>query len=750
MFIPENKKNNNLKPKISMINKKIKQACMIASMLVFFFGFVISCADGDRNDDDHETWSVTGGSKANQKYSSLNQIDTSNVSSLDVAWIYHSEAGDSLKVGPMETNPIIIDSILYAVSPQMKLFAIHAGTGKEIWTFNPSDSTKNPKWHRKSINMNRGVTYWQSGDDKRIIFTVGPVVYAINSLTGEIINSFGDQGGIDLRKGLDREEKDMTISPTSPVMVYKDLFFVGGLVSETTPGHIRAYDIRTGKQQWIFHTVPYPGEYGYDTWEDTTAYRRMGSTNSWSGFSLDEKRGILFAGIGSPTNDFYGGDRWGDGLFGNCILALDAQTGKRIWHFQTVHHDVWDMDISSPPILIRIKKEGKSIDAIAQTTKTGLVFVLDRETGNPVYPIEERTVPTAGAVAGEKLSATQPFPVKPEPFARQGMTEKDLNTLVSADSYQDILSRFRTYKSNGIYTPPSKEGTIVFPGYDGGGEWGGPSYDPETGIMYVNANEMSWVLNLVELENKSNSKKTNLEAGTILYKKHCMSCHGPERLGGGDYPGLIGVEKKYTVPQFKDLLSTGRRMMPGFNHLSKEEKEALASFVLDIKSSQKQIYAGNPATLKVSNEHSQRPQYSFTGYNKFLTKEGYPAVSPPWGTLNAIDLNTGEYVWKTPFGEFEELKKKGIPTTGRENYGGSVVTAGGLLFIAATADGKFRAINKRNGKILFETDLPAPGVASPATYEVNGKQYVVIACGGSKWGGKNSDAYVAFAINDKK
>lgn len=699
-----------------------------------------------RSNSSYNSWTVTGGSKENLKYSRLDQIDTSNVKGLQVAWIYHSENNDSLQFGPMECNPIVVNNVLYGVSPKMKLFALDAASGKQLWTFDPADSVQNEKWHRRSINMNRGVTYWEDGDDKRIIFTVGSIVYSINSTSGKLVGSFGDNGGIDLRIGLGRDEGQLSVSPTSPVMVYKDLFIVGGLVSETTPGHIRAFDVRTGKQRWIFHTIPQPGEFGFDTWEDTTAYQRMGSTNSWSGFSLDEKRGILFAGTGSPTNDFYGGDRWGNGLYGNCILALDAATGKRLWHFQTVHHDVWDMDISSPPLLITINKAGKKVDAIAQTTKTGLVFVLDRTTGQPIFPIEERPVPLTNAVAGEKLWPTQPFPVKPLPFARQVITENDLNTLVSDSSYADIKRRFKQYNYQGIYTPGSITGTLILPGYDGGGEWGGPSFDPETNILYVNANEMAWVLNLVKLENKVDTRKTNLEAGAILYKKNCMSCHGPELLGGGDYPSLIGVEKKYNLQQFKDLLSTGRRMMPGFNHLSNQEKDAIASLVLDLKEKQKRDYKGNPATLQGIHAGSVRPGYSFTGYNKFLTKEGYPAISPPWGTLNAIDLSTGDYVWKIPLGEFEELKAKGIPATGRENYGGSVVTAGGLLFIAATGDSKFRAINKMNGKILFEATLPASGVATPATYEVNGRQYVVIACGGSKWGGKQGDAYVAFAL----
>jgi quinoprotein glucose dehydrogenase len=690
-------------------------------------------------------WKIYGGSGDNIKYSDLKQVDTTNVNRLKVAWVYHSENEDQSKYGPMESNPIIVNNTLFGVSPRLKLFAVDAATGKEKWHFDPADTSGNNTWARNSVNMNRGVTYWADGDDRRIIYTVGPIAFAVNAETGKLIPGFGVSGGVDLRKGLGRNPKDVSISPTAPVIIYKDLFITSGLVSETTPGHIRGFDVRTGKQKWIFHTIPYPGEAGYSTWDDKTAYKRMGSTNAWSGFSLDSKRGLLFAGVGSPTNDFYGGDRWGKGLFGNCLLALDAATGKLKWHFQTVHHDVWDMDISSAPVLVTIPRDGKKIDAVVQTTKSGFVFVFDRVTGKPLFPIKERPVPTNNAALGEKLNATQPFPVLPKPFVRQIMTEKDLNMVVGDSSYQDIKRRFKTYRSQGIFTPPTEKGTIILPGYDGGGEWGGPAVDPETNILYVNANEMAWVLNLVKEKSDNKKSMSNLQAGVVLYHKNCMGCHGPERLGSGDYPSLIGVEKKYKFAQFSELLSTGRRMMPGFAQLSKVEKTAIGSFVLNLKPEQEKQYTGTA----IKNNNKSRPSYSFTGYNKFLTKEGYPALSPPWGTISAIDLNTGKYQWQVPFGEFEELTKKGIPTTGRENYGGPVVTAGGLIFIGASADSKFRAINKKTGKTIWETELPAPGVATPAVYEVDGKQYIVIACGGSKWGGKSSDAYVAFTLPDK-
>lgn len=711
------------------------------SKWLLFLSFSLMLACGPQQPT-YLSWAKTGGGSENLKYSALQQIDTTNYAKLSVAWVYHTENNDSTKFGPMECNPIVVNGVLYGVSPKLKLFAVNAATGKEIWTFNPADSAANKTWHRTSVNMNRGVAYWENENDKRIIYTVGPIVFCVNATTGKLVPSFGTDGGINLVNGLDRDPSTLFVAPTSPVMVYKNLFFVSGLVGEETPGHIRAFDVQTGKQQWIFHTIPYPQDKGYETWDDTTAYRHMGSTNSWAGFSLDEKRGILFAPTGNPTNDFYGGNRTGKGLYGNSLLAIDALTGKLKWHFQTVHHDVWDMDLPAPPALVTVTHQGKKIDAVAQTTKTGFVFLLNRETGKPLFPVKEVPVNTATTLENEKLWPTQPMPVIPKPLVRQSFDSADLNDIVDARSYAFIKKTFLAYGPSKIFTPPSVKGTIVLPGYDGGAEWGGPAFDPETQLLYVNTNEMAWLLNMVENKKNDKSFLTNQEAGKIIYTQNCMKCHGTEMQGGGNYPSLIGVNKKYTVSIFSQLVTTGKRMMPGNNVLTNTEKTALASYVLNVKNAQQVKYTGELSKLLPP----QKTTYGFTGYNKFLTPEGYPAIRPPWGSLTAIDLKTGAHVWKIPFGEFEALKAKGIPATGRENYGGPVVTKGGLLFIGASADGKFRIIHKRTGKILREIDLPAPGVATPSIYEVNGKQYVVIACGGSKWGGKTSDAYVAFTL----
>jgi quinoprotein glucose dehydrogenase len=712
----------------------------------FAFGMIGCNSDGDKKT---EQWPVYGGSKEMIRYSPLTQVDTTNVGQLQIAWTYRTGDADTVNGSQIQCNPLVIDGVLYGTSPKMQLFALDALTGTRKWSFNPFDSLQGNKRMFFVLNNSRGVAYWSDGkEDKRVYYTAGPNLFAINATTGRPVPGFGDSGQVDLHEGLGRDVKDLFITATSPGIVYKDLLIMGSRVDEgphAAPGHIRAYDVRTGKIRWIFHTIPQPGEPGYETWDDTIAYRKIGGANTWSGFSLDEKRGIVYAPTGSASFDFYGGLRTGSNLYADCLLALDAATGKRIWHFQDIHHDVWDRDIPTPPALVTVNHDGRKIDAVAQTTKTGFVFLFDRETGRPLFPIDEVPVPHDTELRKEKIWPTQPIPRLPKPFVRQIFTDADINNLVPDSSQQDIRKRLAGYRNGHMFMPPSKAGTIVFPGFDGGAEWGGPAFDPESGILYVNANEMPWVLQMVEMKNQKVENETYQQAGRRLYTQNCMSCHGPEMQGSGNFPSIRQASEKYNETAFNTLLETGRRMMPAFKQLNKEEKKAIASFVLNISE-----YQSKKAMLppKPVDTFYALP-YSITGYNKFLTKEGYPAVKPPWGTLNAINLNSGELVWKTTLGEYPEFKAKGIET-GTENYGGPVVTAGGLLFIAATRDGKFRAFNKTNGKLLWETDLPAPGFATPSVYELNGKQYIVIACGGGKLGTKSGDAYVAFALPEKK
>jgi len=729
--------------RLRLTDCRLKPIAAIVSMIFIF----ASCAS--KNDKTYATWQQYGGNKKSNHYSSLTQIDTSNVSQLQVAWTYHT--GDADSMTQIQVNPIIINSLLYGLSPKLKLFALNAATGKVKWIFDPMNDTsaeaKRPGFF--SMNVSRGVTFYTNGkNDKRIFFSANSQLYCVDATKGILINSFGNNGKVDLHNDLGRDVSSLHVACTTPGIIYKDFIIIGTSVSEeaaAAPGFIRAYDVHTGKLGWIFHTIPQPGEFGYDTWDDKDAFKHIGGVNVWSGFSLDEKNGVLFAPTGSASYDFYGGKRTGNNLFANCVLALDAATGKRIWHFQTVHHDVWDRDLPTAPVLVTIEKDGKQIDALAQTTKSGFIFLLDQKTGLPVYPVKETPVPTNTELVGEKLSPTQPIPTFPKPFARQSLTENDLNNLVPDSSYEEIKKRLGSYHAQNMFDPPSKEGTIIFPGFDGGGEWGGPAYDPATNILYVNANEMPWVLTMVDVKDKPKKAETNLEAGKRLYEVNCMNCHGEKRNGGGNYPDISKINQKYNQAQFAQLVSSGRRRMPAFNQLSKAEIQALASFILDNKKEQTEKFAG-PG---VADDPWFHLPYTSTGYNKFLTREGYPAVKPPWGTLNAINLNTGEYLWKDTIGDYPELKAKGIHS-GTENYGGPVVTAGGLIFIAATSDAKIRAFNKRTGKLLWEADLPASGFATPSVYEVNGKEFLVIACGGGKLHKATGDAYVAFALGEKK
>lgn len=689
------------------------------------------------------TWGQYRGSAENIHYTTLDQIDTGNVKNLQVAWTYHTRDADTANHSQIQCNPIIVDGVMYGTTPQMKLFAVDAASGTEKWQFNPFDSLEKDKRAFFIMNNSRGVTYWADKDDKRIFYSAGSYLYCINASTGKTVNTFGDKGKIDLHDDLDRDVKDFFVTATSPPIIYNDIMIMGTRVDEgahAAPGHIRGFDVRTGKRKWIFHTIPYPGEPGYETWEDPNAYKFIGGANAWGGFSLDQERGIVFACTGSASYDWYGGNRLGNNLYADCVLALDAATGKLKWHFQDIHHDVWDKDIPAPPVLVNIK----GVDAVAVTTKTGFIFTFDRVTGKPIHNVAEKAVPTATDLVGEKLSPTQPYPTELPPFMRQLMTEKEINPYLPDTSYQKVKKALAAYHSNHMFNSISLAGTVVFPGLDGGAEWGGPSYDPETGILYVNANEMAWLIQAIPIDNKAVNNETNLQAGERIYRANCMTCHGADRKGTGTFPSLININKNYTAASLDTLIQSGRRMMPAFRQLKPAERNAIASFVLEIKKEQGKPFVG-PAVKQ--NDPYQMP-YSIVGYNKFVTPHGQPAISPPWGTLNAINLNTGKYVWKTTLGDDPEFPHGKIQS-GTENYGASVITKGGLLFIAATKDGKFRAFNKKTGKLLWEVTLPAPGYATPSVYEVNGKQYIVIACGGGKMNTRSGDSYVAYALPGK-
>lgn len=684
-----------------------------------------------------QNWNEYLGGADRNHYSLLHQITEKNVSKLRVAWTYHTS-----DTGQMQCNPIIVDSVLYGMTAYTQPFAINAVTGKQIWKRKSQGPVK--------YNVSRGVTYWASGNDKRILFTSGPWLYAVKAETGELIKEFGENGRTSLKAGLGVSALKKFVVSTSPGTIYNDLIIMPLRVSEGADaaiGHIEAFNIETGKLAWVFHTIPTPQEKGYESWLNKDAYKNIniGGANNWAGMALDRERGIVYAPIGSAAFDYYGGNRLGNNLFADCLLALEAKTGELKWYFQFVHHDILDRDPPAPPNLITITRNGKKIDAVVQVTKQGMVFVFDRENGKPLFPIVERNVPSSD-VPGEHTSPTQPFPVKPAPYSRQSLTLADISPY--AGNRKELIEMFKKSRYNGPFTPLSLTGTIVFPGLDGGAEWGGAAADPD-GILYLNSNEMAWLLTLGSTKDDE-QKMANATPGQVVYMRNCTACHGQERKGNpaSGFPSLVNIGARRNHDYISNLISNGKGMMPSFPKISDTEKQAVIAFLLGVEKKGVSLAKVTNGKEPGLNQAKTDPYvaYKITGFYKFLDNKGLPAITPPWGTLNAINLNTGEYLWKIPFGEYPELVAKGISNTGAESYGGPVVTASGLLFIAGTKDKKFRVYNKSNGKLLWETMLPAAGFATPSTYEVKGKQYIVIACGGAKLGAPAGDSIVAFAL----
>ncbi len=700
-------------------------------------------------------WPAYGGNKAGNRYADLTQINKTNVDSLQVAWIYDSGDNDGTTgwTRMVECQPIVVNGVFYGTTATMKLFAVDGVTGKELWKFDPfGQSDKKPVFHPI-----RGVAYWEDGDDKRILYGVGPVLYAIDATTGKKVTGFGDNGGTSLYQGLGdldsigRDVSKLLVDLTTPGVVYRDLLIIGSRVSEggdAAPGYIRAFNIRTGELAWTFRTIPLPGEEGYESWSPG-AYKKMGGANNWAGLVVDEQRGIVYAGTGSPSVDFYGGDREGQNLFANSVLALDAGTGKRIWHFQTVHHDLWDLDIPTPPNLMTVTHNGRKIDAVAQATKDGYVFLFDRETGEPLFPVEEVPVQGSYALPGEHPWPTQPRPTKPRPFAMQVLTEDSLtNRTPEARAY--VLDRFRNSRYEGRYTNPSLEGTLFF-AFGGGAEWGGNAATPD-GILYQNSNNMLWWLQMRENPNYGQTAAAR-STGQALFNTNCASCHAISKEGAGStaaqaIPNLWNVGDRLTRKQITSLVESGSGRMPSFQHLERQEREAIIDYLLqgNKPDAERDFHAGPADLTNTGADFPYIPPYLNNGNIQFRDQENYPAIKPPWGLLNAIDMNTGEYLWQVPLGEYPELSAQGIPPTGTENHGGPVVTAGGLVFIAATYDEKIRAFDRDTGEILWEHKLPAGGFATPITYMIDGKQYVAIAAGGARYGLKSGGTYVAFAL----
>jgi quinoprotein glucose dehydrogenase len=658
-------------------------------------------------------WSQHGGVD-NIRYSRLAQIDKSNVAQLKVAWTYDS--GDAFKGSEMQSNPIVAGGVLYATTPTLKVVAVDAATGRELWKFDPSGgATPGARFRHRGVVVH--------GD--RVFVTYRSWLYALSTTTGQPIQTFGVNGRVDLREGLGRPADKLTVTASTPGVIFEDLLIMGSTVPETlpsAPGDIRAFDVTTGQIRWSFHTIPHPGEPAYETWPPD-AWKIAGGANAWSGVAVDRANAMVFAATGSSSFDFYGANRKGDNLYADCVLALDARTGKHVWHFQGLKHDVWDLDFPAAPNLVTVTRAGRKVEAVAQVTKTGFVFVLDRHTGKPLFPIAYRPVP-GSTIDGEQLARTQPVPVMPPPFARSGPTEAML-TRRTPEAHAAVLAQFRTLKA-GLFTPPSLEGTIIFPGVDGGAEWGGAAFDPETALLYVNSNEMPWIVRLIP------------NTDTSLYNSKCASCHRTDRTGTAAAPTLIDIGARKTRDQLIDIVRHGTGRMPGYPDMGTKNTGDLVDFLITGKDKGSDPNLTNEPTYV---------KYRSDGETLWRDPDGYPPLTPPWGTLNAIDLNAGTIKWTIPFGEYPELVAKGLRNTGSDNYGGPVVTASGLLFIGATNfDRKFHAYDKLTGTLLWETTLPAAGNATPSIYSLDGREYVVIVCGGGKNGAPSGSSIVAFAL----
>ena len=673
-------------------------------------------------------WPHYGGGPDQTRYSPLTQITPANVATLKVAWTY--DTGDAFEGSEMQCQPVVADGVLYAASPKLRVFALDAATGAPKWSFDPNAR----EIASPSRTRIRGLMYWERGAERRIYFAARHWLYALDAHTGQPVAGFGQGGRIDLREGFrERDPRTLRIGVNTPGVFYGDLLILGSVVPEglpSAPGDIRAFDVHTGKQKWAFHTIPHPGEFGYDTWPKD-AWRFTGGANTWAGMALDDERGIVYASTGSAAYDFYGGNRPGDNLFANTILALRAETGERVWHFQAVKHDIWDRDFPAPPSLITITKDGRRIDAVAQIAKNGRTYVLDRDTGAPIFPMEEIEAP-ASDVPGEQAAPRQVLPALPPPFVRQKFTE-DMITTRTPEAHKAVRERWLTLRKRGEFDPPSLQGTILFPGMDGGGEWGGTAFDPGTGLFYVNANEMAWTVKLAKREMPDGAPET----GKVLYERNCASCHRADLAGQPpEFPSLQGIITRRDLDQITRVIREGGGRMPGYKHLNPAVIRAMVRYIVTGES--ETVGAGVPSPYDVP--------YTLDGDIRFTDPDGFPAITPPWGTLTAIDMNKGAIAWQVPLGE---MPGSGLTNTGSENYGGPVVTGSGLLFIGATTyDSKFRAFDAKTGKVLWETTLPAPGNATPAVYEVDGRQFVVIGAGGGKWGAPSGGSYVAFALPD--
>ena len=662
----------------------------------------------------HSTWSDYAGAPDGAQYSSLTQINRANVSKLQIAWSYPTGDGNKYLF-----NPLVVDRTMYVLARGHSIVALDAVSGKELWA-HPTDL-------KTTLITNRGINYWESADrsDRRLLFSADNFLREIDARTGQSISDFGENGRVDLRAGLGRDPESLRLVQSStPGRVFEDLLILGSATNEeyeSGPGDIRAYNVRTGQLVWMFHTVPHPGELGYDTWPKD-AWKTVGGANAWSGLSLDEKRGIVFVPTASPKYNFYGADRTGANLFGDCLLALHARTGKLIWYFQMVHHDIWDYDNGTAPMLLTVRHHDKMVDAVAQVSKEGFVWVFNRETGEPLWPIAERPVPPSD-MPGEITSPTQPFPSQPPPFARQSFTVKDLSPFLEPKEREQLVRQVEAARNQGLFTPPSVTDTVEMPGNNGGANFQGAAIDPAHGALYVVSKDLPSMLKLeLNAGAQVSEQSSPEEKGRAVYQSNCRLCHGANLAGQPPaIPSLGNIGSNHTADEIRGVVNHGRGLMPAFSKLSDADLNSLVAYLFHPERAPGVTPETAPSSASLPPEKLRyRSSFGF-----MFASSGLPVIAPPWTTLTAYDLNHGTIAWQVPLGEIPELAERGIKNTGSHfPKVGPVVTAGGLIF-TGTRDRKVRALDSSTGKVLWETEVGAALEGMPAVYQIDGREYVV-------------------------
>jgi quinoprotein glucose dehydrogenase len=685
---------------------------------------VVTLAGAGAAELPYTTWTEHLGGADSAQYSALTQIDKRSVTGLQQVWFY--PAGDNgFRYG---FNPIMIDGLMYLVGAHNAVTAVDAATGKPVWEHELGET--------KASVTHRGVAYWESKDrsDRRILFSSGDQLQALDARSGRPVMSFGDNGRVNLRIGLGRDPDTIRrVQSGDPGRVFENLIILGsapGEAYESPPGDLRAYDVRTGKLVWTFHTVPHPGEPGYETWP-ADAWKYVGGTNTWGEISIDEKRGIAYFPLGSPTYDFYGADRKGANLYSDCLLALDARTGKYLWHFQMVHHDLWDYDAVAAPKLLTIRHDGKNVDVVAQTTKQGFLFVFDRVTGKPIWPVEERKVPKSD-VPGEESWPTQPFPTVLPPFSRQTATADDVNPYMldpkEVAKFKDVVAHSRNL---GLFTPPAFVNTMEIPGNNGGANWGSTAVDPKRGWLYVASKEYPSMLKLEEQPTSSGTFAVSdppAQVGKAVYMANCQQCHRADLSGMmPEVPALTGILGKLSAEQVKKVVKNGQGQMPEFDKLSELEIDRLVTFLRNPAAANGGPRMPRQQAAPATQLTPGKPVRYWTGYNYMNASDGFPAIKPPFWLMTAYDLNEGKLKWRIPIGEIPALAARGIRHTGSiPTRGGPVVTAGGLVFAPSQSDKTIYAYDSQTGETLWSKQLPAAPEGVPALYEVGGREYLAV------------------------